>query len=248
MLTADDTAGGYSVTASSAYGSLSFSLTNAVAKVSQSTCGATSAEPRAGMPAKITARSRRNRVDEGWSALPDSARGDGHRRREGPGRRHAGDVLRAGPRRQRTLRDPLPRTPPKHGDGATDACGIAVAPPFVANRKPGRLHRQGERRARRAGRVRAGKRRTVTVRASRREPRPAAAGSCGPGASGERRPAHAPAAGWPLGARHRDRRGSDRCGAGPLLLQPGRTAQPDRPAGHEPADGQQWSGPDGQDG
>ncbi len=47
----------------------------------------------------------------------------------------------------------------------TDACGIAVAPAFVANDEPGRLHRQGQRRARQAGGVRARQRgaRTAAV-------------------------------------------------------------------------------------
>jgi hypothetical protein len=135
-LSADDTAGGYSVTASSAYGSLSFSLTNAVAKVSQSACGSTPASV-SGTPAKLTLGVGATESTRVGTHFPI---------------RLAATVTDA-------EKDPVAATQvtfsaPAHGASGrfatrsgrsdrntvrvrTDACGIAVAPAFVANGKPG---------------------------------------------------------------------------------------------------------------
>lgn len=133
VLTADDTTGGYSVTASSAYGSLSFSLTNAVAKVSQSTCGATSAS-LSGTPAKITlgvGATESTRVGTRFpirlAVTVTDAEKDPVAATQvtfsAPARGASGHFATRSDRNTVRVR--------------TDACGIAVAPAFVANRKQG---------------------------------------------------------------------------------------------------------------
>ena len=70
---------------------------------------------------------------------------------------------------------------------------------------------------------------------------PAAAG--GSGRAGQRGAADPQAAGVAVGARHRDRGGGHRGGAGPGPLLPGRAAGRDQPAGHQPADRHQRAEP-----
>ncbi len=74
--TANGTAGSYTVTASSQYGSVSFSLTNTAA----------------GVPARIVAIPLKSRIGERHRSLPAAAAGQGPRRRRQPGRGHDGHV------------------------------------------------------------------------------------------------------------------------------------------------------------
>lgn len=134
--TANDIAGSYTLTASSTYGSVLFSLTNAASAGGAGTCGSTLAA-LAGPPAKVTA---------------------------GVGATQATGLKQRFPIRLAVTvtdaeKNPVPGVPvtfsaPAHGPGGyfatgvrgarphrvnvrTDACGIAVAPAFVANDKQG---------------------------------------------------------------------------------------------------------------
>lgn len=133
--TANDTAGGYTILAASAYGSVLFSLTNAAAGAS-SACSSALAD-LAGSPTTITAGigatqairvGRRFRIrlaatvtDSEKRPVPDALVVFAAPTR-GPSGRFA-----AGSRRSSTSRVKV----------RTDACGIAVAPAFTANEKQG---------------------------------------------------------------------------------------------------------------
>jgi hypothetical protein len=136
VLTADDAAGGYSVTATSAYGSVSFSLTNAVAEVSQSACGSTPAS-LSGTPAKITlgvgateSTRVRSRFPIRLAATVTDAEKDPVAGTQvtfsAPTRGASGHFAARSRRSDRNT-----------ARVRTDACGIAVAPAFVANGKQG---------------------------------------------------------------------------------------------------------------
>ena len=119
----------------------------------------------------------------------------------------------------------------------TDACGIAVAPPLTATREQGGYIVKAT-----AGRARPAAFALVNEAPGRccergGEPGPEAAAAWRSGARGERGAAHEADAGGSVGAGDRDRGRCDRGCAGPFLLEPGGAAEADRPAGHEPADG-----------
>ena len=119
-------------------------------------------------------RRRLHAVHPCGERVPDPARRHRHRRGEEPRPGRARHVLSAtaGASGRFTVhaRGPHHRARVSHPAKVkvkTNACGIAVAPAFTANDAPGRLHRQGDRRARKAGCVRARQRssRPVPVRA-----------------------------------------------------------------------------------
>lgn len=134
-LTANDTAGSYTVTASSAYGSVQLSLTNAAAADSAGTCSALAG--LAGTPIKIVAgvgaiQSARTGTsfpirlavtvtDAEKNPVPDTLVTF-----SAPGRGPSG---RFATRARRSRRNSV--------EVKTGACGIAVAPAFVANGEQG---------------------------------------------------------------------------------------------------------------
>jgi hypothetical protein len=136
VFTADDTVGGYTVTASSAYGSVSFSLTNAAGEGGASACGSAPAG-LAGRPVRITAgvgAIESTRVGARFpirlavtvtDAEKDPVRG-AQVRFSAPTRGASGRFAT----RSRGAH-------PSSVKVRTDACGIAVAPSFVANHKQG---------------------------------------------------------------------------------------------------------------
>ena len=242
--TANDIAGAYTVTASSAYGSVSFSLTNAEGSEANP-CGAVSgAGPSSTGLAPASLR----------ASPPSSPRGSAHR---SPRPRECASRcgLRSRSPTPRRIRcqgrsSPSPRPFAARADALsvrsnspqgtrsrtshvrqvevmTDACGIALAPAFAAN------HRQGGyivvasvEQVRTA--LRAGQRRTakVTASAANLAPKRLRLSDLARVASvGLRTQA---TAGGPVGAGDRDRRGGDRGGARTVLLKPSRSAQPDR--------------------
>jgi len=153
VFTANDTAGAYTVTASSAYGSTSFSLTNDQRSES-SACGAISgAGPSTGLapaslvgkPAKLTAgvgasqsTPTRTRFPLRFAVTLTDAK-----QNPLPGVLVTFAAPVRGPSGRFVIRSNSPqgtRSRTSHMrqiEVMTDACGIALAPPFVAN------HRQG---------------------------------------------------------------------------------------------------------
>ncbi len=144
-LTANGVPGSYTVTAGSSYGTVLFSLTNATAAGSSSAC-ASGLAALAGSPAKLTA---------GVGAIQSTATGARFPIRLAVTVTDAGKLPVRGA--------PVTFTAPAHGPSGrfatrtqnsknnlhprishrrsvtitTDACGIAVAPAFTANRRPG---------------------------------------------------------------------------------------------------------------
>jgi len=133
--TADDIAGGYTILANSAYGSVLFSLTNAAAGAS-SACGSVLAG-LAGSPATITAgigATQSTRIGKRFRIRLAATVTDSEKRpvpdalvvfaapARGPSGRFAAGSRRSSARSVKVR---------------TDACGIAVAPAFTANEKQG---------------------------------------------------------------------------------------------------------------
>jgi len=137
VFTANDTAGSYTITASSAYGSVLFSLSNAAAQGGSGTCSSSALAALAGAPVKVNAgvgatestpiRARfpialavtvtdaeKNPVPGALVTFSAPARGpSGHFATRARGARPSRVVVR------------------------TDACGVAVAPAFTANGQRG---------------------------------------------------------------------------------------------------------------
>jgi hypothetical protein len=151
--TADDTVGSYTVTASSAYGSVSFSLRNAEGSES-STCGiGSSAAPQTGpMPSSLAGRPAK--LATGVGASQSTRTGTGFPLRFGvtvtdAERNPVGGVLVtfAAPARGPSGHFTIPAGSsrglrsralhPRRVEVRTDRCGIAVAPPFTADGRRG---------------------------------------------------------------------------------------------------------------
>lgn len=148
--TADDTVGSYTVTASSAYGSVSFSLSNAEGGGSSSCgTGASDAPPNAPAPGSLAGRPTKLATGVGASQSTQTGRGfplrfavtvtDAEKNPVGgvlvtfaaPARGPSGHfTIRAKDRGSRTLH-------PRRVEVRSDRCGIAVAPPFTADQRQG---------------------------------------------------------------------------------------------------------------
>jgi hypothetical protein len=130
--TANDALGSYTVTASSAYGSVSFSLTNADASKSGGCAGGAAPTDLAGEPTKLTAglgatQSARvgTRFEIGFAVTVTDAE-------KNP---VAGVLVTfAAPTRGASGSFTARR---RRVEVRTDACGVALAPPFTANRRRG---------------------------------------------------------------------------------------------------------------
>jgi hypothetical protein len=141
LFTADNAAGTYTVTASSAYGSVSFSLTNAAAKGGPSACGSALAS-LGGRPVRITvgvgateSTRVRARFPIRLAVTVTDAEKD-----PVPGAQVTFSAPGRGPsgRFATRSRGPHPTLAKvRTVKVRTDACGIAVAPSFVANNEQG---------------------------------------------------------------------------------------------------------------
>jgi hypothetical protein len=157
--TANDAAGSYTVTASSAYGSVSFSLTNAEGGES-STCGAVSSTAPSTGPAPTSLAGKATKLTAGVGASQSAPTGTRFPVRfavtvtdaetnpvpgvlvafAAPARGPSGHfaIRSKSSQRQRQRQRPRPRTLyPRRVEVRTDVCGIALAPVFIANRRPG---------------------------------------------------------------------------------------------------------------
>lgn len=136
LLTADGTAGGYTVRASSAYGSVSFSLMNAAVGAGSSACGSVLAG-LGSIPTKITAGVGASESAKNGARFPIRLAVTVTDAEKGPV--SGVQVTFSAPARGASGRFATRSrgAPPRTVTVSTDACGIAVAPPFVAN------HRQG---------------------------------------------------------------------------------------------------------
>lgn len=143
-LTADYTPGAYTVTASSQYGTVSFSLTNAAAGTWCATLGKPA--PRSsGEPAKLTTGVGSTQSTRAGSRFPIRL---AVTVTDAQGNPVAGvpvtfSAPAHGASGHFTIRSRAPhghrlRVPRPHAvQVKTDVCGIALAPPFTANRRPG---------------------------------------------------------------------------------------------------------------
>jgi hypothetical protein len=138
-----DAAGSYTVTASSAYSSVRLSLTNTAAEGDAGACGSAFAG-LAGTPAKITAgvgASQSTRVGAGFPIRLAVTVTDAEKNPV-PGAPVIFTAPARGPSGRFTTRTPTKYSRPRVSQHrnvtiVTDACGIAVAPAFVANDRQG---------------------------------------------------------------------------------------------------------------